>query len=377
MSNFSFELLKTDGQARRGRIKTPRGTIETPIFMPVGTCGSVKALGPDDLLAVKAQIILGNTYHLMLRPGADLLKKMGGLHEFMQWEKPILTDSGGFQVFSLALGKKAGPNPKPNNFLVKIDESGVTFRSFIDGSKHRMTPEDSINIQNCIGSDFLMAFDQCPSGQSTREDVKTAMTRTTNWLDRCIDAQVNKNAELFGIIQGGIYTDLRKEHAREICQRDLFGFAVGGLSVGEKKEDMWPACEAITEIIPHNKPRYLMGVGTPKDLLDGIARGIDMFDCVMPTRNARNGCLFTAVGKILIKQAQHRFSDKPLDENCNCYTCRTFSRSYLRHLFMSNELLFYRLASLHNLTYYLYLIQSARTSIENGSFNSLVSSFEE
>ena len=376
MTKFSFKLLKTNGKARIGLINTPHGIIDTPIFMPVGTCGSVKALGPDDLIASKTQIILGNTYHLMLRPGENLLKKIGGLHKFMQWSKPILTDSGGFQVFSLN-SKNCKYKKRKTTKLSEITKDGVKFKSFIDGSSHIMTPEKSITIQNNIGSDFLMPLDHCLKSESSREDIKAAMHRTTEWLDLCIKAQTNKNSKLFGIIQGGIYSYLREQHAKEICQRNLFGFAIGGLSVGEKKKNMWLACEASIKYMPKNKPRYLMGVGTPKDLLNGIALGIDMFDCVMPTRNARNGCLFTSSGKILIKQAKYKLNEKPLDEKCQCYTCRTFSCSYLRHLFKTKELLFYRLSSLHNITYYLNLVKSARIAIKNGNFYSLMNSIKE
>ncbi len=360
MSEFSFELLSTDGLARRGRINTPHGVIETPVFMPVGTRGSVKSLGPDDLTAAGTQILLGNTYHLMLRPGAELVKRMGGLHTFMSWKGPILTDSGGFQVFSLAQGKQT---------LVEIDEDGVTFRSYIDGSIHRVTPEVSMAIQMDLGADFIMAFDQCPPGKSSRDDVRAAMDKTSAWLKRCTATMDRPNSRLLGIIQGAIYDDLRAEHAQEICQSNLFGYAIGGLSVGEAKEDMWRACAATTAHMPQNKPRYLMGVGTPEDLLDGIALGVDMFDCVMPTRNARNGSLFTSRGKVSIKTAQYREDQTQLDEDCSCYTCRTFSKAYLRHLFVCEELLFYRLASIHNTQYYLTLMTQAREAIAQGKFD--------
>jgi len=348
--------------ARRGTITTPHGRIETPIFMPVGTCGSVKSLAPDDLHAVNTQIILGNTYHLMLRPGEELVAKMGGLHEFISWDRPILTDSGGFQIFSLGTDKK--------DSLVKIDEDGVTFKSFIDGSKHRVTPERSMDIQMKLGADFIMAFDQCPQGKAEKHEVVRAMERTTAWLSRCEQSMTRENSRLLGIIQGGVFDDLRAEHAQEICSRDLFGFAVGGLSVGEAKEDMWRALAATTPHMPREKTRYLMGVGTPDDLLDGIALGVDMFDCVMPTRNARNATLFTHKGKISIKNAAFREDRGPLDDRCNCYTCRTFSRAYLRHLYVSSELLFFRLASLHNVAYYLQLMNDARQAISEKRFAS-------
>jgi queuine tRNA-ribosyltransferase len=341
---FSFTLLKTDGRARRGRLQTPHGEVDTPIFMPVGTVGSVKSLAPDDLLAADARIVLGNTYHLMLR--------------------------GGFQVFSLAAGKPRGDDksrPDPGA-LVKIDDDGVTFRSHLDGSKYRMTPEESMRVQMCIGADIIMAFDQCPPAKSSRDDVRVAMERTTRWLDRCDKAMTREGSRLFGIIQGAIYEDLRTEHAQEICERDLFGFAVGGLSVGEEKDEMLAALGVTTAHMPAHKPRYLMGVGTPDDLLDGVARGVDMFDCVMPTRNARNGMLFTSRGRMHIKNARFSEDTSPVDDACECYTCRTFHRAYLRHLFVAGELLYHRLASLHNITYYLSLMRDARAAIEAGRY---------
>lgn len=371
---FSYQLEHTDHGARAGTLQTSRGTIQTPIFMPVGTQGSVKTLSPHDLDDCGAQIILGNTYHLMLRPGEDLVNKMGGLHKFISWNKPILTDSGGFQVFSLAetsARQKSDPKGLPKN-LVEIDDEGVTFRSYLDGRKIRMTPEVSMEIQRKLGSDIIMAFDQCPPGKSTRDAVGKAMEKTTHWLKRCHD-YLDRHADpekqtLFGIIQGGIYTDLREAHAQSICELPLKGFAIGGLSVGEAKQDMWPALEATTKNMPANKPRYLMGVGTPMDLLEGIARGVDMFDCVMPTRNARNGTLFTSQGKVTIKRAEYKMDESTLDEACSCYTCNNFSRAYLRHLFMANELLFCRLASLHNIHFYMNLVKNARKAILENRF---------
>lgn len=370
MNNFSFELLAFEGSARRGRIKTPHGIIETPVFMPVGTRGSVKALGPDDLTCANVEIILANTYHLMLRPGQELIRRAGGIHKFISWDKPLLTDSGGFQVFSLARGVPRGIQKKssPVSNLVSIDDNGVTFRSYIDGSIHRMTPEESIRIQTSIGADFIMAFDQCSPGECSKSDARRAMERTTRWLHRSISAVTRNDQKLFGIIQGGTYDDLRKEHAQIVSDTNLFGYAVGGLSVGEEKQALWNALSIASEYMPKEKPRYLMGVGTPRDLLEGIARGVDMFDCVMPTRNARNGTLFTSTGKISIKQSLYRTDNNPLDANCECYACTKFSRSYLRHLFICNELLFYRLASLHNLTHYMLLMKKARETIETGTF---------
>lgn len=367
---FSFEVLSRSGRARRGRLTTPHGVVDTPIFMPVGTVGSVKALAPDDLLAADARIVLGNTYHLLLRPGPERLERLGGLHRFMRWDRPILTDSGGFQVFSLASGRPRGQDKARGNMgsLVEIDDDGVTFKSHLDGTRYRMTPEESMRVQMCIGADIIMAFDQCPPAKSTRDEVRVAMERTTRWLHRCKAAMTREESRLFGIIQGAIYEDLRREHAQEICDIDLFGYAVGGLSVGEEKDEMLAALEVTTACMPEEKPRYLMGVGTPDDLLDGIARGIDMFDCVMPTRNARNGTLFTSRGKLSVKNARFAEDERPVDEACACYTCRTFTRAYLRHLFVAGELLFYRLASLHNVTYYLSLMADARRAIEEDRY---------
>jgi queuine tRNA-ribosyltransferase len=370
MTDFSFSLLAEDKHARRGRLCTPHGIIETPIFMPVGTVGSVKALSPQDLVDANAEIILGNTYHLMLRPGPERMERLGGLHQFMSWNKSILTDSGGFQVFSLQSGVARGAVAKdtPQTPLVKIDDDGVTFKSHLDGTLYRMTPEESMRIQMCIGADIIMAFDQCPSANSSRDEVRHAMNRTTEWLRRCEQSMTREESRLFGIIQGGIFDDLRREHAEEICSSPLFGFAVGGLSVGEEKSDMLRALETTTRFMPAKKPRYLMGVGTPDDLIDGVARGIDMFDCVMPTRNARNGTLFTARGRVSIKKAEHAEDQNPLDPTCACYTCRNFSRAYLRHLYQARELLFFRLSSLHNVTYYLRLMSEIRAAIDAQQF---------
>jgi queuine tRNA-ribosyltransferase len=373
-NGFSFQVeaeAQTEhGTARLGVLKTPHGDIPTPIFMPVGTVGSVKALGPDDLKAVGTQILLGNTYHLLLRPGPEALAERGGLHRFMAWDGPILTDSGGFQVFSLAAKPPRGRHKKTDTGKkkVKIDDDGVTFRSHLDGTQHRVTPEESMRIQMCIAPDIIMAFDQCPPARAEKAVIEQAMDRTTRWLDRCMKAMTRGESRLFGIIQGGVDEKLRAAHAREICSRDLFGFAVGGLSVGEEKADTWRALSATTVHMPADKPRYLMGVGTPDDLLDGIARGVDMFDCVMPTRNARNGTLFTHQGRVSIKTQKHARDDGPLDPHCDCMTCTTFSRAYLRHLYVTGELLFFRLASLHNIRYYLSLMEDARQAISQGRF---------
>ncbi len=361
--DFSFTLLGTDGDARRGRLVTPHGAIETPIFMPVGTAGSVKSLGPDDLVEAGTQILLANTYHLLLRPSPERVAQLGGLHEFMSWDRPILTDSGGFQVFSLAQGAR-GEGP-----LAKVDDDGVTFRSHLDGRKYRLTAEESMRIQMLLGADIVMAFDECPPGGASRDVIARAMTRTSAWLRRSVMAMTREGSRLFGIVQGGIHDDLRIQHAQELTSTyDLFGWAVGGLSVGEGKADMLRALSTTTHHMPIHKPRYLMGVGTPEDLLDGVARGVDMFDCVMPTRNARNATLFTSAGKVHIKGARHAGDAGPLDPACFCYTCRTFSRGYLRHLWNARELLFFRLASLHNVTFYLDLMVRSRTAVEEGRF---------
>ncbi len=361
---FSFTLRASDQGARRAQLTTPHGVIETPIFMPVGTAGTVKALAPDDLVAAGTQILLGNTYHLLLRPGPERVAGLGGLHKMMAWDRPILTDSGGFQVFSLAQGERGDKKP-----LAKIDDDGVTFRSHLDGSKRRITAEESMRVQMLLGADIIMAFDECPPGGADKDVVVRAMKRTSQWLGRSDAAMTRGESRLFGIVQGGVHDDLREEHARELtASHDLFGWAIGGLSVGEGKQDMMRALATTTLHLPVHKPRYLMGVGTPEDLLDGIARGVDMFDCVMPTRNARNASLFTSSGKLSIKGARYSDDDQPIDAACACYTCRTFSRAYLRHLWNAGELLFFRLASLHNVTFYLDLMARARAAIEEQRF---------
>jgi queuine tRNA-ribosyltransferase len=357
---FRFTLQTTDGRARRGRLQTPYGDVETPIFMPVGTAGTVKALAPDDLVAAGTQVLLANTYHLLLRPGPERVSALGGLHAMMAWPRPILTDSGGFQVFSHAGGDKP---------LAKIDDDGVTFRSHLDGSTRRITAEESMRVQMLLGADIVMAFDECPPGSAPKDVVVRAMQRTSRWLGRSVLAMTREQSRLFGIVQGGVHDDLRAEHAQELSStHDLFGWAIGGLSVGEGKEDMLRALGTTTAHLPADKPRYLMGVGTPEDLLDGMARGVDMFDCVMPTRNARNATLFTSTGKLSIKGARFAADEGPLDAACRCYTCRTFSRAYLRHLWNARELLFFRLASLHNVTFYLDLMARARQAIEERRF---------
>ncbi|HPM47401.1 MAG TPA: tRNA guanosine(34) transglycosylase Tgt [bacterium] len=349
---ISFKIGKTSGKARSGIISTERGEIKTPIFMPVGTQGTVKAVLPDQLEELGAQIILGNTYHLFLRPGHELIKQtFGSLHKMMNWNRPILTDSGGFQVFSL------GP-------LRKIKEEGVYFSSHLDGSKRFISPEISIEIQESLGSDIMMAFDECPALPCTRDYMLDSMDRTTRWAKRCLEARTT-DAALFGIFQGGVDIFLRKKHLEEISALPFDGFAIGGLSVGEEKEDMYKIIEEIGHLMPEDKPRYLMGVGTPRDIVKAILEGIDMFDCVIPTRNARNGQLFTWSGTLNIKRQEFERDTLPIDEKCDCYTCRNFSRSYLRHLYKAGEYLSPILNSIHNLHFYLELVKTARIHIEN------------
>jgi queuine tRNA-ribosyltransferase len=353
---FSFELLATLGKARAGILHTPRGDIETPVFMPVGTAGTVKAMTADELRTppLDAKIILGNTYHLYLRPGLEVLTATGGLHGFAAWDRPILTDSGGFQVFSLAA-------------LGEIDDDGVTFRSHIDGSKHRLTPEVSMNIQRVLGSDIAMCFDQCPPGDADNATHEVALARTTAWAKRCRVAPRATGQALFGIVQGGIDTARRIHHMAEITALDFDGHALGGLAVGEGIADTYRILDEVAHLLPANKPRYLMGVGTPGDLTTAIAAGIDMFDCVMPTRNARNGYLFTGSGlpsqRVNIPNAANRMDQGPIDPECPCATCRVHSRAYLRHLYMAKEILYARLATLHNLTFYARHVRAIRDRI--------------
>jgi queuine tRNA-ribosyltransferase len=354
---FSFELLATLGSARAGILHTPRGSIPTPVFMPVGTLGTVKSMSVPELQAapIDAKIILGNTYHLYLRPGLEIMEAAGGLHKFSSWDRPILTDSGGFQVFSLA-----GIN--------KIDDDGVTFQSHIDGSKHRLTPEISMKIQGILGSDIAMCFDQCPPGDADEKVQSIAMKRTTEWAARCRAVQRPDGQSLFGIVQGGISVEARKFHAAQMVPLDFDGYAIGGLSVGEPIPDMYRVLTEFAHTLPENRPRYLMGVGTPADLEHGIASGVDMFDCVMPTRNARNGYLFTSQGKVVISNAKYKADFSPVDAECPCFTCVHHSRAYLRHLHNAKEILYARLATLHNLTYYARWVRRLRDNIlQNGT----------
>ena len=350
MSGFSFEVEARDGRARAGRLTTPHGDVATPVFMPVGTAGAVKAVLHRDLREIGARILLANTYHLMLRPGAAIVAGLGGLHAFTGWNGPFLTDSGGYQVFSLA-------------GLRQLDEDGVRFQSHIDGSAHLLSPERSMEIQQDLGADIAMAFDECPPGDAPREVVAEATARTTRWARRSRGAHRREDQSLFGIVQGGVHLDLREASARELIDLDLPGYAVGGLSVGEPKPGRDRVLEHLDPILPADKPRYLMGVGTPEDLIDAVARGTDMFDCVLPTRNARNGQLFTSRGRISIRNARFRDDPRPPDPDCPCPTCRTASRAYLRHLHLAREMTAATLMTLHNLFYYLDMMRAMRQSI--------------
>ncbi len=358
MTDFSFDLLKTDSgsAARRGRMTTRRGTIETPIFMPVGTQGTVKGMLPESLKELGAQIILGNTYHLFLRPGHELVRDLGGLHRFMNWDRPILTDSGGFQVFSLG-------------DLRKIDEEGVRFQSHLDGSSHFLSPESSIAVQEALGADIIMAFDECIPYPASREYVAESTDRSSRWARRCKAARTRGDgAALFGIVQGGMHPDLRAGSVDDLLEIGFDGYAVGGLSVGEEAALMYEVMDNTLPLLPADRPRYVMGVGTPENLIEGVSRGVDMFDCVMPTRNARNGVLFTTFGKVSIKQARYLADPLPVDPECGCYVCRNYSRAYLRHLYQSNEILSSVLNTHHNLHYYLSLMQGARDALDQGRF---------
>ncbi len=348
-----YELIKTCKQsgARLGRIHTKRGIINTPIFMPVGTQATVKAMTPEELKELNAEIILSNTYHLYLRPGHELIKEAGGLHQFMNWDRPILTDSGGFQVFSLG-------------DLRKITEEGVEFRSHLNGSKHFLSPEKAIEIQNYLGSDIMMSFDECAPYPADYDYVKRSLERTTRWAKRGQIAHKNtENQALFGIVQGGMYKDLRKMSAEQLVDMDFPGYSVGGLSVGEPKDLMNDILEYTVPFLPKDKPRYLMGVGSPDALIDGVIRGIDMFDCVLPTRIARNGTCMTSNGKVVIKQARYEKDFTPLDENCTCYTCQNYTKAYLRHLFKAGEILSSRLLTIHNLHFLINLMADVRQAI--------------
>ncbi len=359
---MQFDLLNTDGLARRGRLTFGRGVVETPVFMPVGTYGSVKAMTPEELNDVGAQIILGNTFHLMLRPGIEVMNAHGDLHDFMHWDKPILTDSGGFQVFSLGA-------------LRKITEQGVTFKSPINGSSIFMGPEESMAVQRHLGSDIVMIFDECTPYPASVDQAADSMRLSLRWAERSKKAHRDNPSALFGIVQGGMYEHLRRESVTGLIDIGFDGYAIGGLSVGEPKEEMLAMLDVVQPMMPADKPRYLMGVGTPEDLVEAVRRGVDMFDCVMPTRNARNGHLFTRSGVIKIRNSRYQFDTGPLDENCGCYTCRHYSRSYLRHLDKCREMLGSRLNTIHNLYYYLQLMQELRRAIETRSLDAYVKQF--
>ena len=360
--DMQFKVSTTSGKARRGELNFPRGKVQTPAFMPVGTYGTVKGMLPRDIEGIGAEIILGNTFHLMLRPGTDVVKKYGGLHDFIQWQRPILTDSGGFQVFSLG-------------DMRKITEKGVEFKSPIDGSPVFIDPEKSMQVQRDLGSDVVMIFDECTPYPATEKQANDSMQLSLRWAERSKKAHGDNPSALFGIVQGGMYESLRDESMAGLEEIGFDGYAIGGLSVGEPKEDMIRILEHLGDNMPADKPRYLMGVGKPADLVEAVQRGIDMFDCVMPTRNARNGHLFTSTGVIKIRNAVHRGDTSPLDEECDCYTCQNFSRGYLHHLDKCGEILGAQLNTIHNLRYYQNLMRGMRDAIENDELDQFVDEF--
>ena len=349
---FRVEVLKKhpSSGARVGRIETDHGSFSTPAFLPVGTQGTVKSLTPEDLMEIGVEVILANTYHLYLRPSHETIRRLGGLHAFTHWERPILTDSGGYQIFSLAK-------------LRKISEEGVTFQSHLDGSLHLLTPEKVIEIQRALGTDIAMVLDECVPYLSPYEYVKASTQLTTHWARRCLEVKQENDPALFAIVQGGVYRDMREASARALVEMGFQGYGIGGLSVGEPKSAMIDVLNWTIPLLPENTPRYLMGVGTPEDILDAVRLGVDLFDCVLPTRNARNGMLFTSIGKMSIKQAQYAEDERPVDETCGCYTCRHYSRAYLRHLYLANEILSSRLNTLHNLYYYMNFIKGLQEAI--------------
>ena len=362
--NFSYKVKKVCKQsgARIGELKTPHGVIETPVFMPVGTQATVKSLTPEELKEANAQIILSNTYHLFLRPGHEIVKKAGGLHKFMNWDRPILTDSGGFQVFSLS-------------DLRKITDDGVEFRSHLSGAKHYITPEYDMEIQNALGADIIMAFDECTTYGTSYEKSKIAMNRTLNWLERCYNVQKNEKQCLFPIIQGNFYKDLRIQCAEKVKPYIKCGVAIGGLSVGEPKELMYEMLETLQPHLPSEVPHYLMGVGSPDCILEGVTRGIDMFDCVLPTRIARNGTAFTTYGKVVVRNAKYKEDFTPLDPECNCYCCRNYTKAYLRHLINADEILGGRLLSIHNIHFLTNLMENIKNAIRNDRLNDFKEEF--
>ena len=359
---MKFELISQEGAARRGQLAFARGVVETPAFMPVGTYGTVKAMTPEEVSASGAQILLGNTFHLMLRPGPEIIAKHGDLHDFMHWDKPILTDSGGFQVFSLTK-------------IRQLTEKGVRFRSPINGSYVMLTPEKSMEVQAKLGSDIVMIFDECTPYPATYTQAKQSMELSVRWAERSKQAHANSLKALFGIVQGGMYSDLRQTSLAALQSIGFDGYAIGGLSVGEPKDQMFQVLDDLMPHMPTDKPRYVMGVGKPEDLVEGVLRGVDMFDCVMPTRNARNGHLFTSQGVVRIKNSQYRYDTSALDPNCSCDTCQNYSRAYLHHLYRCNEILASRLNSLHNTFYYQGLMQGLRSAIETGTLDDFVVNF--
>ena len=359
--HFQFTLTARQGNARAGVFSTPHGDLQTPVFAPVGTQATVKSLTPAQLAEIGASLVLSNTYHLYLRPGADLVAEMGGLHNFMRWPNPMLTDSGGFQVFSLAE-------------MRKVDDEGVTFKSHIDGSMHRLTPEKSIEIQQKLGADIMMAFDECAPPYE-RDYIERAMHRTHVWAERCLAAKTRPDQALFGIVQGGIFPDLRRQSAEVIAGMGFPGHAIGGLSVGETKTEMNEMLEVVNAVLPEDRPRYLMGVGSPEDLINGIQRGVDIFDCVLPTRLARHQAAMTRTGRINLMNAVHNRDSRPIDETCGCYTCRQFTRAYLRHLIVAKEMLAGTLISIHNLFTLLELVRDARKAILAGTFDAFAADF--
>ncbi len=361
---ISFHLGQTcpDSKARAGELKTPHGLVATPVFLPVGSQGTVKTLIPEELKDIGIPMVLANTYHLYLRPGIDIIEKMGGLHKFMAWDRAILTDSGGYQVFSLAR-------------LRRVSDNGVMFRSHIDGSQHFITPELIIQFQEALGADIIMVLDECPAHDDSFEKVRRAMDRTHRWAERCQKAQRRNDQALYAIVQGGIFPQLRRQSAEYLTSLEFAGYAIGGLSIGEPKRVTLDITEETVALLPENKPRYLMGVGSPEDIIEGITRGVDIFDSALPTRVARNGAVFTGQGRHNIRNAAFRQAEPPVDPDCDCYTCRTFSAAYLHHLFSCNELLAYRLATIHNLNFIHNLMSKARTAILNGTFSSFKDSF--
>jgi queuine tRNA-ribosyltransferase len=362
MSGKHFRLVKVSNTARAGELNTPHGRVLTPVFLPVGSQATVKTLTPDDIKELGFNMILANTYHLYLRPGINVVEKLGGLHKLMAWNGAVLTDSGGYQVFSLSP-------------LCKISDEGAKFRSHIDGSEHFLTPELAVQYQEALGADIIMVLDECTAYGENKKKVQEAMERTHRWAERCLKAHKNSNQALYAIVQGGMFPDLRQASAEYLKKLDFPGYAIGGLSVGEPKEVTFPLVEQTSALLPQDKPRYLMGVGAPEDLVEGVARGIDIFDCALPTRVARNGALFTRQGRINIKRAAYSKIDRPIDPSCDCFTCRTFSAAYVSHLFRSEELLGLRLATIHNLRFIGNLMQDIRKSILDGTFQSFRQEF--